>query len=78
MSEEPETSGWRKRVDGLQLGLRKRPSVYYVLFYGFKTNPSAGALLIHWFTTDTISTEQSMHYATFRRSLPMGLYEWVS
>ena len=78
MSEEPETLGRRKRVDGLQLGPRKRPFVCYILYNDFKTKPLAGVLPIHWFTTDVISEELSMHYAISRPSLPTGSYEWVS
>jgi len=78
MSEEPESGGWRKRVDALQLGPRKRPYVHYFPSHGLNTNHLSGVLLIHWYTTGAISAEPSMRSATFKYSLPMGFYEWVN
>ena len=77
MSEEPESCGRRKRVDGLQLGPRKRPYAH-VLYNVFNTNHFVGPSPIRWCITDAISVEQSMRYATFRRSLPMGFCGWVN
>ena len=79
MSEEPESSGQRKRVDALQLGPRKWLYVHcFPSLHGLNTSHLAGVLLIHWCTMGAISAEPSMHSATFKHFLPTSFYEWVN
>ena len=68
----PMETSWRSSVGS------QEEAVCMITFTLFNINYFTGALPIHWCIMGAISAEPSMHYATFRRSLLMGCYEWVN